>query len=55
MPLSAFLDPEYAAISGVIYDGERMTGGRQQDKSRLVSANPPTTTASLQTSGACSA
>lgn len=47
IPLTAFLDPEYAQISGIIADTARVTGWHQQGNQRFVSVNNPTTTAAL--------
>jgi hypothetical protein len=47
IPLTAFLDPEYARISGIICDSARVTGWHQQGNQRFVSLNNPTATASL--------
>jgi hypothetical protein len=47
IPLTAFLDPEYAQISGIICDSARVTGWRQQGNQRFVSTNNPTATTPL--------
>jgi hypothetical protein len=44
---AAFLDPEYAPISGIICDSARVGAWHQQGNQRFVSVNNPTTTAVL--------
>lgn len=45
--LTAFLNPSYAFVSGLIGDSARVTGWRQQGNARFVSAANPTATTPL--------